>query len=122
MTLVLNVIAFNGTTLLMQPDTHRWIPRENLGFTGDGHQILPAVREYEMTFTFDSAEEFNQVIGFLNTLGNATGTITAYLPEYGASTYGFKNYSGCILQEPEYSSYFENYYQDVKIRLSNIRT
>lgn len=113
-------IAINSTDLTMQPTEHNWVSRSSLGYSGTGHPILPAVREYKLVFNLVSSSDFSQLVNFFNAV-SVTGTVVATLPTYGASTYGFSNYSGVIINEIEYSGFFEEHYQEAIVILSNIR-
>lgn len=116
-----NAFKINGTSMTMQPSEHGWVAREKYGVTGDAHYVYPAVRKYQLRFNFISASDFNQFVTFYNTISQ-TGTITADLPEWGVATYQFRTYSGCTLTEPEFSGYFENYFQEASMMILNIRT
>lgn len=113
-------ISINGTELSLQPTTHGWIPKVLLGKNGSGQGFYSPVQEYELNWEFMSASELNQVLGFFNSIGT-TGTATASLPQYGASTYTNFVYSGCVINQPELSVYFEQHTTSVKVILSNIR-
>ena len=114
-------IKINGTEITLQPTTHGWIPKVLLGTGGAGHGFHAAVGEYELNWELISPSELNQVIGFFNAVG-VTGTATAELPQYGAATYTFFVYSGCIINQPELSPYFEQHTTSVRLLISNIRT
>ncbi|MHA2220313.1 MAG: hypothetical protein ACXACY_30920 [Candidatus Hodarchaeales archaeon] len=111
----------NGTELLLQPTTGKWMPRVALGVAGDGHAIYAGVREFEMRFVLEAPDEYNQLITFFDAI-NPTGTAVVALPRFGYSTYEFFEYSGCILREPEASTYFTEHQQDILLIVSNIRT
>lgn len=111
----------NNTALSRFPTNHRWVRQDAIGFTGDGHATYPAYREYELEFDFASPSEFNEFVAFYNGIG-ITGTISADLPEYGSSSYTFRTYSGIVMTQPEYGSYFEGYYQSARLLLVRIRT
>jgi len=117
----INTLGFNGTTLNLQPSDHHWVARPVLGKTGDRHAIYPIYRTYEMSWELVSDSEYNQLLGFYSLVGT-TGTLVATLPQYGTSTYQMHSYSGVTLDEPEYSNYFEGYYQNVKLTLNRIIT
>ena len=110
----------NNTELTLQPTSGRWIPRSLLGTAGSSHSVYSGVRNYELTWGLLSPAEFNQLIGFYNTLG-VSGTVSVDLPEYGASTYTFKTYSGCTMQEPETGAYFTEHQQSARLLITSIR-
>jgi hypothetical protein len=111
----------NGTELLLQPTTGKWMPRTRLGISGDGHAIYSGIREFELRFVLETPSEYNQLITFFDGL-NPTGTAVITLPRFGYSTYEFFEYSGCILREPEAGPYFTEHQQDILLIVSNIRT
>jgi len=121
MTVPTNSFAINGTAFSKPPTEHGWVNQSILGTTGDGHPIYPAFRSYEMSFDFQDASEFSTFQGYFNAL-NLTGTASIDLPEYGVSTYQFRTYSGCVINQPEYDEYFEGYYQGATITVNKIRT
>lgn len=111
----------NGVDLTMQPTTGRWIPRQSLGIDGNGHAIYPGVREFEMTFILESPADYNQVWTYYNACGN-TGTVVVSLPQFGAATYTFYDYTGCVLREPEINQYFSTYHTQATLLITNIKT
>lgn len=110
----------NGVDFL-DPTTHRWMPRNLLGVSGGGHPIYPGVREYELKWSLASLNDYQQLqLAFQSLSG--TSTIVAELPVFNSTgTYYSYAYSGCILREPEYNSWFNEYYQDVSLLITNIR-
>lgn len=122
MTTIVNSFGFNGVTGSFQPTTHGYVPRELIGIDGAGHGVYPAVREYELTWDFLSAEEYNTLYGYFLACGT-TGTIVSMLPKYPPiPSYQFYAYSGTVLREPTYKDFFENYYTDVKLLIVKILT
>lgn len=110
----------NGTTLTAQPTSGRWLERKELGISGSGHIIYPAIREFVFQWGVLSPVEFNQLYNFYLQVGT-TGTVVVDLPQYGASSYTFFSYSGCTLSEPETGEYFAGYYTNVSMTVRNIR-
>lgn len=119
MTTVVNTFGFNGSALSHQPTTHKWIDDREMGVSGDGHAVYPAVREYELTWDFLSAAEFNEIYTHFLSIG-VTGSVVANLPQYASSPYQFYAYSGCLLRKPMYNGFFENYYEGVKLLIVRI--
>ena len=117
----MNAFKINGTSLTLQPSSHKWLGRDNLGADGLGHPMYPAVREYELRWDAMTPAEFAQVQGFYDFV-SSTGTVVVDLPKYANSTYSFYTYSGCVLQEPSFGGYFEENLQDVTLLILNIRT
>ena len=113
--------AFNDTNLNQYPTTHRWVERTQYGIDGGGHPVYPQIRSYEMTWNLISPENAQQIINFYNQVGN-TGTITTCLPEWNASDYRFKNYSGTTLEEPEMQGWFMGFIEELKLLVLSVNT
>lgn len=113
--------AINGTNFLLQPTDHGWEGRNELGTDGNGHPIYPAVRQYELFWGLAHPNDVKQLIDAYNTVQN-TGTVAFDLPEYGASDYIFKTYSGCTMREPQLGKYFEGHIKDVRLTILLVRT
>jgi len=111
----------NGSAITLQPAEGQWKDRESIGVDGNGHAVYSGKREYEMRWGFMLASEFNQLVTFFNTVGN-TGTAVVSLPQYGASSYAFYDYTGCVLREPESGDFFEQYVSDVRLLVVKINT
>lgn len=111
----------NNTTLLIEPTSGRWLPREMFGLDGNGHPIYSSLRQFEINFGLLSPAQQNQLQGFYDSV-ITTGTAVVDLPEYGANTYTFKSYSGCVLREPEQNQYFVENIAEVVLLITNIAT
>ena len=109
----------NGTELILQPTQGRWMPRQMLGVDGNGHPVYAGTREFQLSWGVISPSEFNQLTGFFDAVVT-TGTAVVDLPEFGASTYTFKSYSGCNLYEPEVRQYFSEHQLDTMLLITNI--
>ena len=109
----------NGTLLLQQPESGKWLDREEIGIDGSGHPIYPDVRDFQLSWGYMTPDAFSQIQNFYDLVGN-TGTVSADLPERGAATYGFHQYSGCTLGEPTCGDFFEEYYSDVSMKIFKI--
>lgn len=109
----------NGTDVPIPPTSGQWKSRDTIGVDGNGHAIYTGYREFELRWGLLSSPEFSTLQGFFNAIG-VTGTATVALPQYGASSYTFYNYSGCVLREPEVGQYFETYVEDVKLEVMKI--
>lgn len=114
-------IKINGTELTTQPTEHGWIPKTELGKSGSGQAFYASVREYELRWQLMSVSDYNQLVGFINTIGT-TGTAVVELPQYGAATYTFFAYSGCVLDELQPGTFFEKHISDTILLIRNIRT
>lgn len=111
--------AVNATDIC--PENGRWMPKPALGIDGNGHSIYPAIKDFEMSWGLVSLSEFNVIYQAYLSVSN-TGTIAVDLPEWGASDFRFRRYSGAILHEPSTGEYFEGYVTDVRLLVTNIRT
>jgi len=49
-----------------------------------------------------------------------TGT-SVTLPQFGASSYQYRDYSGCVIREPNFDKYFEEHYENVNLLIIGIR-
>ena len=121
--MTVNTFKINGASFTRQPTNHRWINQDPYGVSGDGHPSYPAYREYEMEFDFADASEFYDFNTYWQSIG-LTGSVSVDLPEHPttASAYQFRTYSGVVINQPEYNSYFENYYQSCRLLIVRIRT
>ena len=115
------VYKINNTELLIEPTSGRWVPKDQFGLDGNGHPIYSAVRQFEINFGMLSPAQQNQLQGFYDSV-ITTGSEVVDLPEYGASTYTFKSYSGCVLREPEQDQYFVENIAEVFLLVTNITT
>lgn len=113
--------AINGTEITIQPTSGQWMPREPLGVDGNGHFVYSPFREYEMTWGLLDTSEANQLQNFFNSLGN-TGTVIVDLPKYADLAYEFFSYTGCVLQEPSFGTFFVEHYSNVSLLVIKIRT
>ena len=111
----------NGSTITLQPTTGKWEARDPIGVDGNGHAVYSSMREFEMRWGFMSMSEFQELQGFYDSIGN-TGTAVVSMPQYGASTYTFYDYTGCVVREPEAGEFFEQYVSDVKLLIVKVST
>jgi len=115
------VYKINGTTLIIQPTTGQWLPRELVGIDGNGHPVYPATREFEMNWQLKNPTGTYQLQNFFDTVA-ITGSAVVDLPRYNFYDYQFFSYSGCVIQEPEVDVYFSAHITNVRLLISNIRT
>lgn len=113
--------AVNGTDIVTQPTTGRWIPRQAIGIDGNGYAVYPSVREFELKWQAVAPSDYNQIMTWFNSIGH-TGTVVVDLPQFGAATYTFFSYTGCILREPEANVYFSQHQTDILLLITNIKT
>ena len=111
----------NGTDIDIEPASGRWMPRDTFGIDGNGHPLYSAVRQYRIEWSALTPAQHNQLQGFFEDV-ITTGTATVQLPEFGASTYTFKNYSGCVLREPNVDRYYAENLLDTSLLVTNIDT
>ena len=111
----------NGSTITLQPTQGSWDKRESIGIDGNGHAVYSALREFEMRWGFMSMSEFQEMQNFYDSIGN-TGTAVVSLPQYGASSWTFYDYTGCVLREPEVGEYFKQYVSDVRLLVVKVST
>lgn len=113
--------AINGTSLLLSPTKAGWGSRNEIGIDGGGHPVYPAVRQFELSWGLAHPNDVKQILDAWQVVSN-TGTVSFDLPEWGASGYKFKTYSGCTMREPTVGNYFEEYIEDVKLTVLLVRT
>lgn len=113
--------ATNDVNWTLQPTTGKWVERTSYGIDGNAHPIYSQYRNFEATWELISPSDAKQIIDFYNTV-SSTGTVVSCLPEWGATEYQFKNYSGSTLREPAVGEYFQGYIMSVKLLIINIRT
>lgn len=108
-----------GVDWNLQPTAGRWVPESPNGITGDGHPIYPSVRSFQLTWGLMPISDFDEIRDdYL--LTQITGSLVVSLPDIAASSYTFKNYSGCILTEPEVGQYFTEHVSDVTMFVLNV--
>jgi hypothetical protein len=115
-----NTFKINGVLLGLQPSEHNWIKRSQYGMDGGGHPVYPAMGQYQLSWEYMSDADFYQLVSAYNSHG-VTGTAVVDLPQWGAPTYQFYSYSGVVIDEPEHSGYFENYYAGVRLLITSIK-
>lgn len=113
--------SINGTAFPIQPTSGRWIPKQAFGITGDGHAVYSGIREFEIRWGLLDATGTNQLQNFFELIG-ITGTAVVELPKYSAPGWIFYAYTGCLVREPEFGTFFNEYTTDVTLLISGIRT
>jgi hypothetical protein len=109
----------NGVALLIQPSDTQWLPRKELGVDGFNRKIYEPVYSYQLSFDVLSQAQFYQLLAFWQLMATQT-TVTADLPDKTASTYTFKTYTGCTVDEPQVGAYFQNNQLSIKVTIRNI--
>ena len=110
----------NGTTIA-QPEQEGWLSRDILGIDGNGKPIYPAIRDFEFRWGLMSLSDFCELQTLYNTQGT-TGTVVVELPYFCTGSWTFQPYSGTIMREPQPGRFFEEYYTDVYLLITGIRT
>jgi len=111
----------NGTEIPTQPTTGKWLPRNSQGIDGNGRNVYSGVREFELRWQLIDPETSYQLQVWFETV-LTTGTVVVDLPYYLSGTNYFVSYSGCVLQEPQFGTYFTGYLQDALLLVSKIIT
>jgi hypothetical protein len=112
--------AINGTRISLQPSTHKWSGRSELGVDGNNRPLYPAIREFEMSWDLMPVSDLAQLINAQ--LASVTGTLVMDLPQWGSSIYTFYSYSGTVAREPQVGQYFSEHVESVIWVVGNIRT
>lgn len=110
----------NGVAFTLQPTVGAWQPRNTLGVDGNGHFVYQATYEFELSWGLSSQSEFYQLMQMFDTM-NITGSVVVSLPQLRSATYQFYDYTGCVIQEPEFSRYFTEHPESVSLLITNIR-
>ena len=111
----------NGIDFVLEPTSFRWLTRNSYGEDGWGHPVYVAPREFELKWNLISPTGANQLQNFFNAIGS-TGTAVVEIPQYAAPTYVFYAYTGCVVHEPTWGSYFAQNYSDCTLLITNIHT
>jgi len=111
----------NGIEFLLEPTSGGWVGRHAIGRDGVGHSVYPGVREYEMSWQLSFPSGTWQLQDFFEQV-YVTGTAVVDLPRYNYPTYEFFSYSGCVINEPEFRTFFAENQTNVTLVISNIRT
>jgi hypothetical protein len=108
----------NGVTIY-SPESGAWRARKILGTSGEGRPLLTGPYSFEIKYSFLDISEFDKIRDVWAAC-SATGTLVAELPDVLANTYQFREFSGCYMQEPTVSQYFEQYVTQVLVVITNI--
>lgn len=110
----------NGTDLPVQPSDCAWSQRKALGLDGYNRTIYEPTYSFTMSFDGMSQADFDQLRDFWNTLNTAT-TLSVTIPQRDASTYTFKTYTGCVMDEPTTGNFFNSYQTGIRVIFRGIR-
>jgi hypothetical protein len=118
----------NGTVLLLQPTSGKWLDREKIGIDGNGVPVYSAYRSFELAWDLVDEESLYQLQTYWETM-LVTGSIVADLPNYKSHVYplvsgsfSFHSYSGCVIHEPTFEDFWEYQVGSAKLLISRIRT
>ena len=113
--------VIGGVTFDLQPSSGGWVVREVLGIDGNAHPIYSSVREYQIEWGISDMSQFNEfLLAFENV--HITGSAVVELPRWDGTVYEFREYSGCVVQEPEFDRYFAEHPTSIRLLITNIRT
>jgi hypothetical protein len=119
-----NDYKINGV-LIPCPSAGRWVPRRPIDVQGDNRPIYSPVRQFELRWNLRSWNDWAVLVASFDAL-QSTGTAVVELPAYPTATgvaFGFVEYSGCTLGEPEIGQFFNTEYPtNVVMLIGDIRT
>lgn len=110
----------NGDSLLLCPETARWLDRADIGIDGSGRNTYEPNRSFELGWGPMSPAQFNQLCN-LFTAVSLTGTADVVLPDRCADMWTGLHYE-CHLDEPTSEGYWNQFHMNVKMMLRDIRT
>lgn len=105
---------------IADPTSGEWAVPRSLGYTGSGRVVYPPLREFRLQWNLMSIADLDEIRDEWRK-DQVTGSVTADLPDLAASSYVFRTFSGCHLQEPEIGEYFQEYVMDVVLVVTAIR-
>lgn len=111
--------AFNGTNLLLQPSSAVWRERRVLGYDGYNIPIYEPTYSFQLSWDAVTPDVYAQLWDFW-VAASAAGSVTVFIPRKGVSTYVFKSYSDCVLDEPTVKEYFAKHQMKVEQLIRNI--
>jgi len=111
----------NGSTITAQPTSGQWVEREQIGTSGSGYPIYSNVRSFQLVWNLMTPSDYSELVSFFDSIG-ITGSAVVDLPKWGANSYTFESYTGCVLGEPIISAYFNEHVSEVKLLVARIRT
>lgn len=114
-------VAFKiNNVSIAAPKKSKWIIPEDKGMNGIGQKQYTAFYSYELNWDGLTQAEFQNIFQLWQ--GHyGSGTATADLPQFNATSYGFITYTGVLLDQPIVGEYNENYLNDVKLIIRRIR-
>ncbi len=113
-----------GGNEMYAPTSGRCLPRQVVDVQGDNRPIYSPVRAFEMRWQLvDYAEWANLQVAF-NQI-ESSGSYAVRLPTFPTvtgSAYGFSEYSGTTMSEPQIGPFFEQFPRQVVLIIGNIKT
>ncbi len=110
--------------ILPDPTAGRWIPRRVLDIQGDGRPLYAPVRGFELRWDIQTYADWEVLVATFDAF-QTTGSAVVELPAYPTVTgtgYGFQEYSGVAVGEPNVGDFFnQEYPTSVSLVIGNIR-
>jgi hypothetical protein len=102
------------------PMSGEWVPNRPLDTSGEGRPVYSPLREFRIRWNLMSIADLDELRDEWEK-DQATGTVTVDLPDLKQSSYAFRTFSGCHLEEPQAGQYFEQYASDIVLVVTSIR-
>jgi hypothetical protein len=101
------------------PTTMKWEDKREHGTNGNGNPVYGRYRSAQLTWNVMYPEDFELVQrSYLHS--QTSGSVVVELPRYGASTYGFNEYSGCYLEDLQMGEFFDGHYMSVTLIVTKV--
>ena len=101
------------------PTTMTWEDKREHGINGNGNPVYGRYRAAQLTWNIMYPEDL-ELLQRSYMYSQSTGTVAIHLPQYGASTYGFTEYSGCYLEDLQLGEFFEEHYTGVTLIVTKV--
>lgn len=108
----------NNNTL-PSPTTGKWILPSVRAENGAGQKRYDRYYSFELTWNYMDYSDFNGLFRVWKGHYNS-GNAVANLPLHENTTWYFGEFSGTLVDQPEYAKYHNTYYQDVKLTIRKI--
>lgn len=112
--------AIYNQTLPLEPTEGNWVNQRELGRSGAGLQIVSPVFGYELKWGLMDKSEFHQLMHIYNSTSGSF--VPCSLPDYDSDSYEFYSYTGCVVNKPQVSRYFNEHVTGVSLLITNINT
>lgn len=110
----------NGQTLLLCPESGRWLDRESIGIDGSGRNNYEPNRSFELRWGPMSMEQHAQLCDLYQSVSR-TGTADVVLPLLCGDTWTGVHYAA-HMDEPTFESYWEQNLLGTRVVFRDIRT